>query len=82
MSNRFMPGMPTVELIVNDKSLSAHAADVYRRVGHLVYDTPKAFARDAADYIGHKRDMTEAEINELRREIAAAIAPDSEESGD
>ncbi len=78
--------MPAIDieakLAVNGTTPTDVGVSVYNKFAHTFYDTPKAFARDFANYVGAKRDMTEQEINELRTSIAARIAPETAESED
>lgn len=86
MSNRFLPGMPAIPIDV-DAKLEINGwspVDVgvwaWEKAAHAFYDTPRAFARDFANAIGEKRDLTAAEVQELRRSIARAIDPDFDQS--
>jgi hypothetical protein len=78
-----LPDLPTVsiDLRINDETPTGWAVRIWNGVAHYTYDTPKAFAADAAEYVGEKRDLTQQEVSDLRDRIADAIRASDPSAG-
>lgn len=79
MSNRWLPGVPSIDiearLAVNGVTPTDVATDVWNTFAHVAYERPQEFADDFAAYVGNKRDYTQEQIDELRWSISESIAP-------
>lgn len=78
MSNSFLPGTPAIDVRIDNKSPAEFASEVYDRVGRFVTETPEQFAERLADYYVAKTNAADERADEIRRQMADAIAPDTD----